>query len=129
MDYYNISLHGFFFFFYDFFFKMVFVDFFLYWAGWEFCFIVFFSLKHCGLLQCFPIWFLFCYSVSHMYFFKLSLSIFLKYWVSWEFSFNFPHMFFFSFFLLFFSKLSFFFVFFRIVFVDFILLIWSWLRI
>jgi hypothetical protein len=44
-----------------FFFKMVFVI--------SLC--SFFSLKHCELLQCFPTWFLFCYSVSHMFFFKI----------------------------------------------------------
>jgi hypothetical protein len=54
--------------------------FFYYWTGWEFSFITFFcffSLKHCWLLQYFPTWFLFYYSVfPHVFFHKI---IFVKF--------------------------------------------------
>jgi hypothetical protein len=68
--------HGFFSFFYYFFSRIVFVDFFLYWAGWEFSFVVF-SLKQCGLLQCYFTWFFL------WFFSKLSLSILLFLILSW----------------------------------------------
>jgi len=62
MDYYNISLHGFFFYEFcsSFSSKKVFIGF----AS------LFFSLKHCGLLQCFPTWFLFSKSISPHVFFQ-----------------------------------------------------------
>jgi hypothetical protein len=105
--------------FFLFFFKIVSIDFIFFILSWlKILLLRFFSLKHCGLLQCFSTWI----------FPKLSLSnCFLKYWADWEFSFYFPHMFFFliffSFFVFFFSKLSFFiiifvFFFFRIDFVN-----------
>jgi hypothetical protein len=74
MDCYSVYLQGLFFFVFFcfdflwfffvflmiFFSKLSLILFFLkYWAGWEFSFIVFFSLKHCGLLQCFSIRFFF----------------------------------------------------------------------
>jgi hypothetical protein len=84
MDYYNVSLHGFFSFFMIFFSK------------WSLSILLcIFLKKHCGLLQCFPTWFLFCYSISpHVFFQNYLCRIFLKYWAGWEFNFNFPHMFF-----------------------------------
>jgi hypothetical protein len=114
---------------FSFFFKIVSIDFIFFILSWlKILLLRFFSLKHCGLLQCFSTWI----------FPKLSLSnCFLKYWADWEFSFYFPHMFFF---LIFFHFLCFFFqnclffyyfcvFFFRIDFVNFIFLILSWLRI
>jgi hypothetical protein len=73
MNCYNISLHDFLsFFLWIFFFKMIFVNFNFFILSW--LRILFRSLKkkHCGLLQCFPTWFLFYYSVSpHVFFFKI----------------------------------------------------------
>jgi hypothetical protein len=129
MDYYNIFLQGFFFnelFF--FFFKMVLsILFFSYWVSWEICFVVFF-LKYCRLLQCFPTWFLYCYSVSpHICFFKIIfVEIFFNIKLAKNLALTFPTCFFFIFLLFFFQNWLFFF---RIFFVDFIFLIESWLRI
>jgi len=50
--------------------------FFSYWASWKFSFVVF-SLKHYGLLQCYPTWFFL------WFFSKLSLSILLFLILSW----------------------------------------------
>ena len=122
MDYYNVSLHGLFFMNCFFFLKMVFVDF----AS------QFFSLKYCGLLQYFPILFLFCYSVSpHVFFLIIFVDFFFNIELVENSDLTFPACFFFHLFLLFFQKLSSFFCvfFFRIFFVDFIFLIWSWLKI
>ena len=125
MDYYNVSLHGFFFYqFFSFFFPNSLCRF----------FFVIFSLKHCGLLQCFLIWFLFAIVFPHMFFSKI---IFIKFFFNIELVENsaltFPTCFFsifsicFAFFFLpklsssfFFNFLCFFFI---IVFVDFIFLI------
>jgi len=68
MYYYNISPHGFFFTNYYFFFQNDLC---------QFCFVVF-SLKHSELLQCFPTWFLFCYSVSPHFFQNYLCQIFFN---------------------------------------------------
>jgi len=89
---------------------------------------LFFSFKHCGLLQRFSTWFLFCYSVfQHVFFSKLSLSnIFFNIELVENLALTFPTCFFSCFFLFFPKIIFFFFVFFsRIVFVDFIFLILS----
>jgi hypothetical protein len=65
----------------------------------------FFSLKHCGLLQRFPIWFLFCYSISSCVFFQNSLCRFFFNIELVENSALTSPTCFFLFFLLFFSKL------------------------
>jgi len=129
MDYYNVSLHAFFYFFYEssFFFPK-----------WSLS-ILFrsFSLKHCGLLQCFPTWFLFCYSVfPHVFFQNYLYWIFFNIELVENSALTFPTCFFFIFLFAFFFQnclllllFSIFCVFFRIVFVDFIFLIWSWLKI
>jgi hypothetical protein len=98
---------------------------------------LFFSLKHCGLLQCFPTWFLFSKSISpHVFFQNYLCRFFFNIELVENLVLTFPTCFFFHLFcFFFFPKLSSsFFVFFlcfsfRIVFVDFIFLIWSWLRI
>jgi hypothetical protein len=135
MDCYNVSLYGFFFFiFMNFFFKIIFVDFIFFHIELVENFVSF-KKKHCGLLQYFPTWFLFCYSVSSHVFFKLSLlNFFYNIELVKNLALTFPTYFIFHlfsfFFLLFFPKLSsFFIIFFRIVFVDFIFLILSWLKI
>ena len=119
MNCYNVSLYGFFSFFYEFFFPKwsLSILFFSYWAGWEFCFMFFLKKQHCGLLKCFPIWFLFCYSVyPHVFFSKLSLlNFFFNIELVENLALTFPTCFFSLFkffFLLFFSKIVFFFHFF-----------------
>jgi hypothetical protein len=83
---------------------------------------LFFSFKHCGLLQCFSTWFVFCYSVfQHVFFFKLSLSnIFFNIEVVENLALTFPTCFFSCFFLFFFQNylLLFFFVFFPELFLS-----------
>jgi len=119
VDYYNISLHGFFF--YDFFSNWSLSIFFLYWASWEFSFVVFSKITLWIVTVFSPHGFCFAAVFSHMFFLKLSLSnLFFQYLAGWELSFNFPHNFFP--FILFYSKIVLFFFcfFFRIVFVDFI---------
>jgi hypothetical protein len=56
-----------------FFFKIIFVDFIFFHIELVENFVSFLKKKHCGLLQYFPTWFLFCYSISSHVFFKLSL--------------------------------------------------------
>ena len=76
-----------------------------------------FKKKHCGLLQYFPTWFLFCYSVSSHVFFKI---IFVEFFYNIELVKNlaltFPTYFIFHLFsifvLFFFSKIIFFLLFF-----------------
>ena len=166
MDYYNVSPHGFFLWF--FFSKWSLLIFFSYWTGWEFCFVVFFFKTPWiitmfpnmvfVLLQCFPtclffkiIFVEFFFNIELVenlaltfptcFFSKLSLLIFFNIDLVENLALTFPTCFFFYFFSFYFAfafpKLSssffiFFFifcVFLRIVFVDFIFLIWSWLRI
>ena len=127
MDSYNVSLQGFF---YLFFYESS--SFFSFQNGLcQFCFIVFFfktlwivtmfSHKVFVLLQCFATCFFFNYLCR--FFFNIELVE--------NSDLTFPACFFFHLFLLFFQKLSSFFCvfFFRIFFVDFIFLIWSWLKI
>jgi hypothetical protein len=99
---------------------MIFVDFiFFSWLQILLC-SFFFKLT---LLQSFPVWFLFCYSISpHVFFSKLFLSIFFNIELIENLALTFPTCFFFHFFfkIVFFIFLCFFS---RIVFVDFIFLI------
>jgi len=110
--------------------------FFYYWDGWEFSFLVFFSLKHCGLLQCFPVWFFFIYFfvffqnyLCWFYFFHielieiLALLFFKTLWIATVF----PHMIFAL--LQCFPTYFFNWFFFKIVFIEFIFFILSWLEI
>jgi len=102
--------------------KIIFVDFiFFYWAGWEFSFVNFFSLKHCWLLQCFSAWFFFVFVFVFLWFSSLTpkctmdynsnpqciplsffhIFFFLQFFICFS---NFP---FFSFIFSFFSKITF----------------------
>jgi hypothetical protein len=113
--------------------------FFIYKVGWEFSFVVFFKKKQYELLQCFlyivlvllqcfPTYFFLNY-LYRIYFFNIELTDNLDL--------AFPTCFFYFFICFsFFPKFSFFtyfyffcFVFFRIIFVDFIFLLLSWLKI
>jgi len=63
MNYYNVSLHGYFYFFMNLFSLFFF-------SKWSLSILLCnFFLTHHGLLQCFPTWFLFCYNVfPHIFF-------------------------------------------------------------
>ena len=130
MDYYNISLHGFFF-----------MNFVLLFLPKRFLSVLLrcFFLKN--TVDCYNVFlhgFCFPKVFPHMFFFKI---IFVDFFFNIELVENlvltFPTCFFFHLFCFFFPTLYYsFFVFFfflcfsfRIVFVDFIFLIWSWLRI
>jgi hypothetical protein len=138
MDWYNVFLFVFFFFFLWIFFSFfpkwfLSILFFLYWAGWEFYFVVFLK-KTLWITTIFP----------HMIFVLLQClpKYFFQNYICWFFfnielvenlALTFPTCFF-PFFFVFFFKIVFFFFhflcfFFRIVFVDFIFLILNWLRI
>ena len=71
-------------------------------------FFVIFSLKHCGLLQCFLIWFLFAIVFPHMFFSKI---IFIEFFFNIELVENSALTFPICFFFVFFSKIVFFFFF------------------
>ena len=124
MYYYNISPHGFFFTNYYFFFQNDLC---------QFCFVVF-SLKHSELLQCFPTWFLFCYSVSpHVFFFQnyVCQIYFFNIELVENLTLAFPICFFYFFYFSFFPKLSFFtylFLFFSELFFLFFFLLLSQLK-
>jgi len=131
MDCYNISLHGFFFYFYEFFFfvfsKWSFsILFSSYWAGWEFCFVV---LKKKNIVDCYnvsPHGFCFATVFSYIFFSKLSLLIFFYIELVKNLALTFPacfisHFYLFLFLFAFFSKLSssfYFFVFFSELFLS-----------
>jgi len=52
--------------------------------------LYFFSLKHCGLLQCFLTWFFFFHFFMIVFFFRIVfVDFFSSYWADWEFSFVF----------------------------------------
>jgi len=120
MDYYNVSLHGFFlwiFFFFFFFFSKwsLSILFFSYWADWEFYFVVFFlntvdcyNVSHMVfvLLQCFPTCFFFK-TIFVYFFFNIELieNLALTFPTCFFFHFFSKIVFFFSFFVFFFSEL------------------------
>ena len=82
--------------------------------------------KHCGLLQCFSTWFLFCYSVFLYFFFKIIFVDFFYIELVKNLALTFPacfisHFYLFLFLFAFFSKLSssfYFFVFFSELFLS-----------
>jgi hypothetical protein len=133
MEYYNVSLHGFFFMnFFSFFFpKMVFVEFFFILSWLRILFRGFFlNTVDCYNLS--PHGFYFATVLPHMFFFQnylYRICFLILSWLRIQLL-TFLTCFFFHFFFAFFSKIVFFFFlcfFFRIVFIDFIFLIWSWL--
>jgi len=127
LDWYNVSLHGFLL---NIFFQNYLCQFFfiLSWLRIELCSY----LKQCRLLQCFPTWFLPCYSVSphvfliDVFFPNIFLSnLFFSYWAGWQFSFFFlKHRW-----LLQCFSIWFFLCFFKLSLSFLLLLILSWLRI
>ena len=128
MNCYNIFLHGFFFFL-IFFSKTIFIDFiFFSWLQILLC-SFFFLINTVDCYKVFPYGFCFATLFPHIFFFQNYLCWFffnielvenLALTFLTCFSFHFFPKLSFSFFCVFFS---------RIVFVDFIFLIWSWLRI
>ena len=93
----------------------------------QFCFVVFF-FKILWIVTMFPhMVFVLLQCFSTCFFLKLSMSIFFNIELVENYNCRFPHMFFFHFFFK--NCLLFFFIFlcffFRIIFVDFIFLIWS----
>jgi hypothetical protein len=96
-----------------------------------------FFFKTLWIVIVFPPWFLFCYNVSpHVFFLNYLCRFFFNIELVENSALTFPTCFFFHFFFLLFfqnclllSFFSFFCFFFKIVFVDFIFLIWSWLKI
>jgi len=133
VDYYNIFLYGFFLFFMIFFSNWSLSNFFfLYWAGWEFSFVVFSKITLWIATMFPPYDFCFAAVFLHMFFLKNYLCRIyffnIKLVESWALAF--PIYFYFKIVFFYFCFISFFFIFFfRIVFVDFIFLILNWLTI
>jgi len=113
MNYYNIFLHGFFYEFFSFFFKMVFEDLIFFILSWLRILLRRFFLKTLWIVTCFPTWFLFCYSVSPHIFFKIIfVDFFFNIKLVENLAITFPTCFFYFFyfvFAFFFPKLSSFF--------------------
>jgi hypothetical protein len=128
MDCYNISLHGFFYF-YEFFFfvfsKWSFsILFSSYWAGWEFCFVVFLKKNIVDCYNVSPHDFCFATVFPHIFFSKLSLLNFFYIELVKNLALTFPtcfisHFFLFLFLFDFFSKLSSSFYFFCVFFQNY----------
>jgi hypothetical protein len=77
----TVFSHIVFLFYFFIFFKIIFIDFFLYWTDWEFSFVIF-SFKHCWLLQYFFAWFFFVF-VFFMIFSKIIFFLFYFLILSW----------------------------------------------